>query len=107
MSQNNICARAQTPIYPNGAKTHLGARGVCVCMDSQIDPNIRPDDCDTSKQEYTLVLRPEPSDIPSIIRLRRFLKAALRSYGMRCTSIQEQPPETPARDRATQQEASQ
>lgn len=27
------------------------------------------------------------SDIPAIIRLRRFLKAALRAYGFRCTDI--------------------
>jgi hypothetical protein len=39
-----------------------------------------------------LVFRAEPdSEIPSDIALRRFLKAALRVYGLRCISIKELP----------------
>ena len=39
---------------------------------------------DSMNVEYTLVLRPLKSDVPPIIRLRRALKALLRSYGLRC-----------------------
>ena len=37
-------------------------------------------------ERFALVLQavPEPGDVPAIIRLRRFLKAALRSYRLRC-----------------------
>ena len=36
---------------------------------------------------YVVTLRPEPSDVPGEIRLRRLLKAALRVYGLRCVAI--------------------
>lgn len=55
---------------------------------------------------YTLTLEPEPSrpDGPSIEqRLRLLLKAALRSYGFRCTGVVQDspgklPPAPPALD---------
>jgi len=34
--------------------------------------------------DYLIILHPLVSDIPPIIRLRRFLNAALRAYGLRC-----------------------
>ena len=35
---------------------------------------------------YTITLRPlpDPDGVPSIIRLRKFLKMSLRGYGLRC-----------------------
>jgi hypothetical protein len=44
-----------------------------------------------SQVEYKLTLRPEPdkSDPAGIRRLRRALKCLLRSFGLRCTDIQE------------------
>ncbi len=36
---------------------------------------------------FTIVVRPEGDGPPAEIRLRRFLKTALRSYGLRCTAI--------------------
>lgn len=38
---------------------------------------------------YRVDLRALPSDIPEAIRLRRFLKAALRSYGFRCVAVEQ------------------
>jgi len=35
-------------------------------------------------ERFTLVLQALPDGVPAIIRLRRVLKAALRSYGLRC-----------------------
>jgi hypothetical protein len=40
------------------------------------------------KFALTLVAVPG-SDVPAAIRLKRFLKAALRSYGLRCTEARE------------------
>ena len=40
-------------------------------------------------QRWTLILRAEPDPVPAYCRLRRFLKAALRAYGLRCTRIEE------------------
>jgi hypothetical protein len=43
---------------------------------------------------FHLQLRPEPprpGDVPPAIRLRRLLKIALRSLGLRCTKCEEQP----------------
>ena len=42
-------------------------------------------------KRYTLVLRSLPSAVPSIIRLRRLLKTALRVYSLRCTDVIEHP----------------
>lgn len=43
----------------------------------------------TPPERFALVLRavPDPGGVPAIIRLRRFLKMSLRSYGLRCVSI--------------------
>ena len=38
------------------------------------------------RERYALTLESLPDDAPPIIRLRRFLKMALRAYGLRCTS---------------------
>jgi hypothetical protein len=46
----------------------------------------------------TLQALPAPGGPPAIIRLRRFLKAALRSYGLRCVECREHaPPEAAGR----------
>ena len=39
---------------------------------------------DADPVEFTLTLRPLPSDIPVYIRLRRVLKSLLRTYDFRC-----------------------
>jgi hypothetical protein len=41
-----------------------------------------------ARERYRLTLEALPDGgAPPIIRLRRFLKAALRSYGLRCTAV--------------------
>lgn len=40
---------------------------------------------------FVIEIRPEPHEIPAANRLRKLLKVALRSFGMRCTSIAEKP----------------
>lgn len=40
-------------------------------------------------QKFTMILESTPDSIPVFIRLRRLLKAALRSYGFRCQYINE------------------
>ncbi len=47
--QNNIYTRAHTPIYPEGARTHLGARVACGCIGIPKHPNI---DCYRDSREY-------------------------------------------------------
>jgi hypothetical protein len=44
-----------------------------------------------SRTEFKLTLRPEPdrTDPQGIRRLRRALKCLLRSFGLRCTDIEE------------------
>jgi len=51
-----------------------------------------------SKERYILIVQNEGTDSPSIaIRLRKFLKCALRSFGIRCVSIRpERPPDPDA-----------
>ena len=44
------------------------------------------------RPEYHLRLRAEPGMVPAVVRLRRFLKAALRSYGLRCVEVREVAP---------------
>jgi hypothetical protein len=44
----------------------------------------------TDRPVYRLDLRPEPG-VDGILALRRALKALLRSYGLRCLSIEEVP----------------
>jgi len=38
---------------------------------------------------YRVDLQPIASNIPEAIRLRRFLKSALRSFGLRCTAVEQ------------------
>ncbi|HEX8340011.1 MAG TPA: hypothetical protein VF624_03795 [Tepidisphaeraceae bacterium] len=42
--------------------------------------------------DFVIQLRPEPGDVPVMIRVRRLLKVALRGYGLRCVSIGEAAP---------------
>jgi hypothetical protein len=46
------------------------------------------------RERYQLTLEALPDSAPAVIRLRRFLKAALRAYGLRCTSAVELHPES-------------
>ncbi|HBI46032.1 MAG TPA: hypothetical protein DDY78_24730 [Planctomycetales bacterium] len=43
------------------------------------------------REYFVLILESLPDGAPPIIRLRRFLKAALRSNGLRCTRITAMP----------------
>lgn len=47
-------------------------------------------------EQFTLTVEALPSwgGVPATIRLKRFLKAALRSYGLRCTEAKEITPAT-------------
>jgi hypothetical protein len=49
-------------------------------------------------ERYTIVLQAMPSDAPAIIRLRRFLKAALRSYRFRCIGCEALQADVPAQE---------
>ena len=51
----------------------------------------------TTRLTYVLTLTPLPDDVPPIYRMRRLLKHALRSCGMRCVSICEVPADTPTK----------
>ena len=52
---------------------------------------------DTGKPTFALTLEALPSwdKAPAINRLRRFLKMALRSYGLKCTEAREITPALP------------
>jgi hypothetical protein len=54
---------------------------------------VAPGTLPTGKPAFALTLEAVPSwnGPPAIIRLRRFLKAALRSYGLKCTECREAP----------------
>lgn len=39
-------------------------------------------------QRWVIVLRPEPGALPAEVRLRHFLKRALRDWGLRAESVQ-------------------
>lgn len=41
---------------------------------------------------WYITLRPLPANVPAAVRVRRFLKAALRAYGLRCEGVQAVPP---------------
>jgi hypothetical protein len=45
-------------------------------------------------ERFQLVVEALPDEVPANIRLRTFLKRALRSFGIRCVSISEVPPAT-------------
>ncbi len=41
------------------------------------------------QDQYVVTLEAQPQAIPGVIRLRRLLKLALRSYGFRCRRIEQ------------------
>jgi hypothetical protein len=49
-------------------------------------------------ETYVVTLRPVAGwgNIPGIVRLRRLLKLALRSCGLRCVSVADAKPEAPS-----------
>lgn len=49
----------------------------------------RQDSSRGSGERYELVLRAEPWGTPATIRLRRLLKTALRSFGLKCVELRE------------------
>ncbi len=46
-------------------------------------------------ETYQIELRAVPSDVPPNCRLRGLLKAALRTWGLRCLSVREVTPPLP------------
>jgi hypothetical protein len=57
------------------------------------------------KPAYLVTLEAEGAGPPLPIRLRRFLKGALRGYGLRCTSITEADSAPAGRVQTTQDDA--
>jgi len=57
--------------------------------------------CQAKTEQFSLTLEALPSweGAPPIIRLRKFLKAAIRSYGLKCTECRETTP--PIESKAT------
>ncbi len=48
------------------------------------------------RERFLVELEALPHSAPAVNRLRRFLKAALRMYGLRCTDVREvKPPPLP------------
>jgi hypothetical protein len=43
--------------------------------------------------EWWIRVRPLPRDVPAARRVAQFLKAALRSWGLKCEAIRAKPPE--------------
>ena len=92
MDENNIYhARTSPPHPPCMRERTTGLVGKRVC-DEESTPNYsKPEYRKTRmKNQFAITLKDErndPAQPPVEIRLRRFLKAALRSYGLRCTSI--------------------
>jgi hypothetical protein len=65
-------------------------QGRCVCsFNAMNEPKTGTIDAATrtEPERFTLTLAavPDQNAVPAVIRLRRFLKAALRCYGLRCT----------------------
>jgi hypothetical protein len=59
----------------------------------------------TPSEQFNLILRSLPSQhVPAVIRLRRFLKSALRAWGFQCVecsagdAIKQPPPKTAEKD---------
>ncbi|MBV9126337.1 MAG: hypothetical protein JO112_23560 [Planctomycetes bacterium] len=46
----------------------------------------------SQEPEYLVRLKALPGPVPGPIRLRKFLKAALRSFGLKCLDVSEVPP---------------
>jgi hypothetical protein len=42
-----------------------------------------------NQPDFQLRLRPLPAGVPAAVRLRRFLKQALRAAGFRCIKVEE------------------
>ena len=67
-------------------------------MEDKTAQNGKVGGCDRkSKPSFALVLQAAPGwgNVPATIRLKRFLKAALRSYGLKCTEAREILPPCP------------
>jgi hypothetical protein len=47
------------------------------------------------RESYRVTLHAEGQGPATPIRLRRFLKSALRAFGLRCTAVEAVKPETP------------
>jgi hypothetical protein len=50
---------------------------------------------DQGQPVYRLTLRAQPGAVPPVVRLRRLLKTALRSFGLRCLAVEEVRPDDP------------
>ena len=86
--------RAHPPTPPESARTHLGGGCGACASDRQTGPKMAnmKDTTKPAGQTWHLILRAEPDPIvPAYCRLRKFLKMALRSYGLRCTRVEEIP----------------
>lgn len=44
-------------------------------------------------ERFTITIEAAPGPTPAIARLRRLLKALLRSFGFRCVSVQQSRPD--------------
>jgi hypothetical protein len=73
-----------TPVRPApyviGADGGTGVTGKALCESPAKPGRVKP-----VRYALTLQALPDVAGVPPIIRLRRFLKAALRSYGLKCT----------------------
>lgn len=49
-----------------------------------------------NEPNYVIEFRPQPSAVPAPLRIRRLLKYALRSLGLKCISLQEKPKPDPS-----------
>ena len=70
---------AVTPVRPALSIREAGGTGVTV-KGTGVETQEQPGGCAV----YTLTLKALPDEAPPIIRLRRFLKAALRQWRFRC-----------------------
>jgi hypothetical protein len=49
--------------------------------------------CRAPRRQFLLLLRDAGGDVQTELRLRRLLKALLRSYSFRCVTVEELPPD--------------
>jgi hypothetical protein len=54
-----------------------------------------PPDGKPGPQAVRLTVRPLPDDAPAAVRLRRWLKLGLRTFGLKCLSVEEVPNGSP------------
>jgi hypothetical protein len=47
------------------------------------------------EQCFKIIVRALPSPVPGVVRLRHALKIRLRTYGLRCLSVEELPAQPP------------